>query len=150
VLAFWIWHIPSFYQASLDYEAIHVLEHLSFFGTALLFWWVILHSSNETSEGGNILALFTMVLQGGLLGSLITFAPTPWFQAYETTTQPWGLAPLEDQHLAGATMWLLGGLVYTLIALRLFLKQLTLVERAARKRDSHVFNPMEKEVDIRF
>src|SRR5581483_4946509 len=37
-LALWGWHAPRLYQAALHSEAVHALEHLCFFLTAVLFW----------------------------------------------------------------------------------------------------------------
>ena len=42
-LALWIWHIPALYDDALEHEAVHVVQHLCFFGTAALFWWGIAH-----------------------------------------------------------------------------------------------------------
>lgn len=38
-LALWLWHIPVLFEAALKNEAIHTLQHISFLGTALIFWW---------------------------------------------------------------------------------------------------------------
>ncbi|HEX8926133.1 MAG TPA: cytochrome c oxidase assembly protein, partial [Terriglobales bacterium] len=42
-LALWAWHLPYLYEATLDSEAMHALQHTFFLGTALLFWWTLLH-----------------------------------------------------------------------------------------------------------
>jgi cytochrome c oxidase assembly factor CtaG len=42
-VAIWSWHAPALYQATLDSETVHSLQHGSFLGTALLFWWALLH-----------------------------------------------------------------------------------------------------------
>jgi cytochrome c oxidase assembly factor CtaG len=136
VLALWAWHVPRFYQVALENEALHMLEHFSFVSTSLLFWWAIVHPAARLGRGDpGILALFTMALQGGLLGALITFAPTPWYVVYDSTTQPWGLSPLEDQQLAGAIMWIPVGTIYMLSALILFILRLTHIERMANQRE---------------
>ena len=41
-LALWAWHIPAFFDAALQNEALHILQHVSFLGTALFFWWSVL------------------------------------------------------------------------------------------------------------
>ena len=41
-LTFLVWHIPSAYDAALRNEVWHVVEHLCFLATSLLFWWCIL------------------------------------------------------------------------------------------------------------
>jgi putative membrane protein len=136
VLALWAWHVPRFYQAALENEALHLLEHFSFVGASLLFWWMILRPGMYFSRGDpSILALFTMALQGSLLGALITFAPTPWYTVYNSTTQAWGFSPLEDQQLAGAIMWIPVGTIYTLAALVLFIIHLAWIERKANQRE---------------
>lgn len=136
-LALWAWHVPVFYETALRDEAVHIMEHLGFLGTALLFWWVILRPTGRARNGGGseILALFTMALQSGLLGALLTFASTPWYAAYAATTQAWGLTPLEDQQLAGAIMWIPAGTIYTLAAVVLFFVRLAGIERNARRRE---------------
>jgi putative membrane protein len=139
VFALWAWHAPGLYQAALQSELVHPFQHLSFLGTALLFWWVIMTPPGKTSSeaqglgyGLAVFALFTTTLQSGLLGALITFAPRPWYAAYTTTTALWNLTPLEDQQLAGAVMWILGGVVYGLAALFLFMVWLTAIERESQ------------------
>ena len=134
-LALWAWHAPRFYQAALENEALHMFEHLVFFSTSFFFWWTVTRQSGSSSGDPGILALFTTALQGGLLGALLIFAPTALYEAYASTTQAWGLTPLEDQQLAGAIMWIPMGTVYTLAALILFMVRLRWIERAANQRE---------------
>jgi putative membrane protein len=117
--ALWLWHLPRLYQAALTSELVHLAEHASFLGTALLFWWVLLGGSprERLNPALGVLYLFSFALQGGLLGALMTFAPAPWYPAYTTTVAAWGLTPLEDQQLAGLIMWVPAGLVYLAAAL---------------------------------
>lgn len=119
--ALWLWHSSVMYGAALRNDATHMLEHASFLGTALLFWSVVVQEgpAPRTSHGTRILLVFTMAMQGVLLGVLLTFAGTPWYAGYATTTAAWGLDPLTDQQLAGVLMWIPGGIVYLTAALLL-------------------------------
>lgn len=118
--AIWLWHLPALYQATLASEGVHALQHLSFLGTALLFWWALVHGRRgRTGYGGALLALFTTALHGGGLGALLTFSPRPWYPAYAEAGAPWGLTPLEDQQLAGLIMWIPAGVAYLVAALLL-------------------------------
>jgi cytochrome c oxidase assembly factor CtaG len=37
--AIWLWHLPALYDAAVGNEAIHLLEHMMFVGTAVVFWY---------------------------------------------------------------------------------------------------------------
>jgi putative membrane protein len=116
----WAWHAPGPYQAALQAEWLHSLEHLSLLGTALLFWWVVFHPNRQHAwlrGPGGTLFIFLQALQSGLLGALITLASQPWYGAYQSTTAAWGLSALSDQQLAGAIMWVPAGMVYVVGAL---------------------------------
>ena len=41
----WIWHVPQLFELSLHFEALHVLEHLTFIGGGLIGWWPIVAPS---------------------------------------------------------------------------------------------------------
>ena len=116
--ALWLWHLPSLYDAAIRREGLHVVEHASFFLTALLFWYPIAdpHRSGRLGIGVATLYLFAAGLQCTMLGALMAFARHPWYFAHYGTTAAWGLSPLEDQQLAGLIMWIPAGLVY-LVAL---------------------------------
>ncbi len=130
-LALWLWHAPDLYQAALVDERLHALEHLSFLGASLLFWWVLLHphGEREFGLGGRLLYLFTTALQSGLLGALLTFSPQAWYPRQSAAAGLWGLTPLEDQQIAGALMWVPAGVVYLFGALWLFSSLLISMER---------------------
>jgi putative membrane protein len=133
--ALWVWHIPRLFQATLTGELAHAWQHLSFFGTALCFWWALLFGHQELQGYGvAVLAVFTTALHSSLLGALLTFAPTPWYPAYAHTTATWGLTPLEDQQLGGLVMWIPAGVVYLLAALALGAGWLRAIERQMRRQ----------------
>ena len=126
--ALWLWHLPGPYQATLRSDGIHALQHLSFFSTALLFWWSVIDAA-RLRRGIALVSLFTTMLHTGALGVVLAFAERLWYPAYATTTVAWGLAPLEDQQMGGLIMWIPGGVAYLLGALAVML-------RALRERDA--------------
>ncbi|HXV17683.1 MAG TPA: cytochrome c oxidase assembly protein, partial [Gemmatimonadaceae bacterium] len=121
--AIWVWHAPSLYDASVTNELVHTAQHLSFLGTALLFWWSVFHGrGNRKSDGSAILWLFATAVHTSLLGALMTGSDSPWYAAYhDSTTMQWGLTTLADQQLGGIVMWVPGGVVYMIAALYLVL-----------------------------
>ncbi len=137
VAALWFWHFPRPYQAALENPVIHVLEHASFFGTAVLFWWVTLHPTGRRrlGYGAAILYIGITLGQSGALGALLMFSARPWYPLHAAGDALWSMTPLEDQQLAGLIMWIPAGVVYIAAAAALFLRWMGAVERAARRTD---------------
>ncbi len=139
-IALWVWHLPGPYQSTLNSELMHSLQHLSFLGTALLFWWTVFKvRGSELGYGAAVFYLFATALQTGALGALLTFAPHLWYPAYATTTSAWGLTPLEDQQLGGLIMWIPGSIPYVLGGLFMFARWLRAAETRAIRRESALF-----------
>jgi cytochrome c oxidase assembly factor CtaG len=113
VTALWVWHLPALYERALRNEGTHVLEHASFFLTALLFWWALVRPHGRRLGAGlAVLYLFGAALQSTILGALLTLARRPLYPGHFETTRPFGLTPLEDQQLAGLLMWIPAGAIY--------------------------------------
>lgn len=117
----WIWHAPLPFELALRHEAVHVLEHVSFLGSAILFWTALRQTGRAGGSGYGAAALWTLgtLMHTGLLGALITFAPRLLYAEYATPgmTGLTGLTALEDQQLAGLIMWIPGGVLYLVIGL---------------------------------
>lgn len=116
--ALWGWHLPGPYELALRHRWVHAAEHVSFVGTALVFWWAALRPVRRgEGEGGAIAITFVAIVQCGVLGALITFASHPWYPAHGPGARAWGLTLLEDQQMAGLIMWVPGGVPYLWVAL---------------------------------
>ena len=135
VAALWVWHAEGPYEEALANPYVHGLEHACFLATALLSWAAVLAPPRRRAAvpGMAVLVLFGLAMVSGLLGVLLTFAPTPWYPSYADTTGVWGLTPLEDQQLAGVVMWVPGGGAYLVAALALVGWWLRTPEGSARR-----------------
>jgi putative membrane protein len=133
-VALWGWHLPILFQATLKNEWVHAIQHLSFFASALLFWWSLLYARGRANYA-SVLYIFTTAVHTSVLGALLTFAQTVWYPAYRTTTQVWGLTPIEDQQLGGLIMWIPAGLVYLAVGLWAFALWLRESDLAAKGRE---------------
>jgi len=121
--ALWVWHAPKLFDATLESEWVHVAQHISFLGTALLFWWTLLHKhAGHLGYGGAILYVFTTAVHTSVLGALLTFAPHAWYAPYAQTAPFWGLSSLQDQQIGGLVMWVPAGTLLTIVALILLAK----------------------------
>lgn len=127
VVTIWLWHLPGPYDAAVTDRLVHDLEHVAFFGTAVLFWWPILQPAPRLrarpSDGSRVGYLVLAALQGGLLGLLLTLSPEAWYRSYSDAA---------DQSLGGLVMWGVGGAVDMLAVLILMARYLASQDRAAR------------------
>jgi putative membrane protein len=131
--AIWAWHLPSLFDATLQSEAVHALQHASFLGTALLFWWSVMRGrAARLRWPGALLSLLTTAMHTSLLGALLTFSARAWYAVYGPATAAWGLTPLQDQQLAGLIMWIPGGIAYLVAALTLIASRLAAPGRASQ------------------
>jgi putative membrane protein len=118
-LALWVWHMPRLFEETLFSEVVHAAQHASFLGSALLFWWALMHDRSALGYGAGVLYLFTTSMHSGLLGALLTVASTSWYPAYALTAPAWGLTAIDDQRLGGLVMWVPASVVYLIAALAL-------------------------------
>jgi cytochrome c oxidase assembly factor CtaG len=126
-IVLWDWHAPVMFQATLGSEFVHTLQHLSFLLSSLLFWWAVMHGQERRmGSSGSLVYLFTTAIHTSLLGALLTFSPHLWYPAYATTTQAWGLTPLQDQQLGGLILWVPAGISYIIAGLAVTAKSLRL------------------------
>jgi len=111
--ALWMWHLPALYDAALAHESVHAVQHLSFFATGVLFWWILAHGHyGRAGYGAAVLYVFATGLQSGFLGALITLSPRVWYAPYTAAQRLWNVSPIEDQQLAGLIMWIPASVVF--------------------------------------
>ncbi|HEX5826038.1 MAG TPA: cytochrome c oxidase assembly protein [Candidatus Limnocylindrales bacterium] len=107
----WASHFSPLFDASLENEWLHRLEHALFLGSALLFWWPVVGpdpSPWRMRPAVKVLYVGLQMPQNTFLALAIYMASVPLYSHYVTTVRDWGPTPLEDQQLAGAIMWLGG------------------------------------------
>lgn len=125
-LVLWSWHAPAWFEAGLRNDAIHDVQHVSFLGSALLFWWAL---ARRRPDGIAVIYILTTLLHTGVLGALLTFSPTVWYPTYATSDNPWNLSALADQQLGGLIMWVPAGAVFMFAGLLILAQWLRALER---------------------
>jgi putative membrane protein len=128
----WLWHVPVLFEAAMRDERLHALQHFSFFLSAALFWWALVHGRyGKSGYGLAVLFVFATALHTSILGALLSVAPRLVYAIYQPRTQAVGWQPLEDQQLAGLIMWIPSGILFLLTALALGAAWLGEAERRA-------------------
>ena len=114
-VVFSLWHVPKFYELTLNSEPFHILEHAMFFMAGILAWWPICSPLDElppVKPGVAVVFLFLQSIPATILGAILTFASEPLYRSYTRGPFLWGMTPLTDQQLAGLLMWVPGSLLF--------------------------------------
>jgi len=116
VAALVVWHIPAAFNLGMQSEAWHVVEHVSFFGTGLLFWSPVIQpwpSVSNSASWSMVLYLFLAMLPCDILSGFLVFSERVAYVVYLATPgQQSRLSVLADQECAGALMWTCVTIVY--------------------------------------
>lgn len=112
LLLVWTWHLPVPHHWARYSTTGLVVEQASFLGVGLWLWLSAFGGetprSRQRSAAGTIGLLLTS-MHMTLLGALLALSPRPLFDHHHGTG---GMTPLEDQHLGGAVMLVVGGIAY--------------------------------------
>jgi len=123
ISAQWIWHQPPAYDWALENRWAHYAEHLTFFLTAVLFWWPVVGAPplpSPLSYPARLGYTFMAWLPSSLLGAGISLSRAPLYPFYVNSARVTGVDPTFDQQLAGLIMWVPGDVVFAAILLILF------------------------------
>lgn len=139
VVTLWAWHLPTAYEAALRHEILHDLEHLTFFGAAILFWWPIINPAprlhRQIPYVLRILYILAAAFQNAALGFAIAVPERVLYPSYAAAPRLWGLSPLYDQAFGGGIMSE-GAMMYLIPLLVLVARWLNDEERRTRRRES--------------
>jgi putative membrane protein len=111
----WGWHFSVLYDQALENQLLHYVQHASFLGAALLFWWPVIGADPSPwrlPHPMRLLYLFLAMPQNSFLGVALLSASTVLYPHYVTNVRDWGPTPLEDQQLGGLLMWVGGDLIF--------------------------------------
>ena len=113
-LNLYLWHIPFFYESAVRNDAVHALEHLSFFTAGALMWAAVVEVIPGPAWFGTAAKLGYVVavrLLETVLGNIFIWAGDPIYGVYDDGSELYGVSALRDQGLAGTIMMIEGSLV---------------------------------------
>lgn len=114
LIAVWSWHAPGPHTWARSTTTGLVIEQATFLLSGLLLWLAafggdVTRRVDRSAQGGVALLLTSMHMT--LLGALLALPPRALYTHHGHHAQT-DLTPLEDQHLGGAIMLVVGGVVY--------------------------------------
>jgi putative membrane protein len=113
-LNLYVWHLPAFYEGALENDAVHALQHVSFFAAGALMWAPVvevLPGPMWFGTGAKLGYIVVVRLLETVLGNVFIWSGTAFYDVYADGSVPWDVSPLEDQGWAGTVMMLEGSLV---------------------------------------
>jgi putative membrane protein len=148
-LNLYLWHLPAFYEAALENPALHTFEHACFFTAGLLMWGALLEPLPGPSWFGSAqkagYVLVVRALGCAILGNIFIWTGTPLYPYYALGEREWGIAPLTDQQVGGAIMFIWGALITVSLFSWMFLRWI----REAELRQSLLEGGAEERVATR-
>ena len=144
---FWLWHAPPLYNATLENQNIHILEHITFIVFGILNWWPVFSQSKDLprlSIGGQVLYLFLSGMPSVLLGAGLTFSP-PLYAPYIAAPRVWGISAATDQQLGGLIMWVPVSISYIVIMSVLFIRWMQQQEAKQLAQERETYEKQEAE-----
>lgn len=107
-------HVPAWYEATLVFEPLHVLEHVLYLVTAMVNWLPVLSPAPERrlSDPMQMLYLFLETLPMFLVGALLSLSESAIYAFYLRAPRLGGISAIEDQSAAGLLMWIGGSFFY--------------------------------------
>jgi len=122
------WHLPAMFELTFKSERIHDFEHLCFFATSLLFWWVVVEpwpAREQWPRWTVILYLLSADVVNTALSATLAFAGKVLYSSYAEAPRVCFLSPLKDQIAAGSEMWVLNSVVMLAPAVVIALRELS-------------------------
>lgn len=127
-VAYVAWHVPAMFELTFRSEQVHDFEHLCFFATSLLFWWVVVEpwpAKAKWPRWAVIPYLLSADIVNTLLSATLAFAGKVLYSSYAAAPRVCFLTPLKDQIAAGSEMWVLNSTVMLLPAVVIAMKELS-------------------------
>jgi putative membrane protein len=109
LIVVWAWHTPALHALARQQMWALGLEQASFLTAGLYLWISVLGGAADQRRGVGIVALLLTAIHMTLLGALLALAPRPLFESVHAVP---GLSAVDDQHLGGAVMLILGAAAY--------------------------------------
>lgn len=134
----WFSHFSPLYNAALENIWLHRLEHGWYIVAALLFWWPVAGPDPSPWRMGHpirMLYVFLQMPQNSFLALAVYNAKNVLYPHYEGIVRDWGPSALEDQQLAGISMWVAGDLLFLIALVFVAYGWVQHEEREAKRQD---------------
>lgn len=106
-LGFSLWHLPYIYEAALQNDFVHHLQHVIYLVLSLIVWWPLMSPLREfprLEPGAQIVYLVALPVGQFFAAALLTFASVAVYPTYVDAPRILGISAQADQQLGGIIM----------------------------------------------
>lgn len=121
----YLWHLPFAYEAAIRHDAVHALEHVSFFTAGALMWAPVLETLPAPAwfgSGAKLGYIVAVRVASTILANVFFWSETVFYE-------PYAGVGLSDQATAGGVMMIEGSVVTICAFAWLFLRMFAEGER---------------------
>ena len=114
-LVLYVSHFSALFEAALEDQFVHDLEHVLYLVAALLFWWPVVRLDPAPHRLGHAARVGYLLLQmplSSFLAMVVLFDDGPLYRHYAALGSIYGTTALADQALAAGIMWFLSDAVF--------------------------------------
>ncbi len=132
-------HVPSVFDFALRHPRVHQLEHAAYLFAGLTLLAPLIGADPLPHRPGAIArfaALMAAMTAMTVPSAALTFETHVAYRFYLAPARALGRSALQDQHVAGAIMWVAGGVPLAALALALALAAMLAEERRQRRREA--------------
>jgi putative membrane protein len=141
--AMFVWHVPGPYELAVRSSSWHQVEHACFFFASVIFWWPVVQpwpSRAQWPRWAMVPYLVIADLQNTVLSAVLVFSDKILYPSYAAGPSLFGFTPKEDQAAAGATMWVVGSLVFIVPAVLIAIQCLSRARPTLQSVEGHGFS----------
>lgn len=143
-LTLYLWHLPAAYQGALTSNALHAIQHMTFFAAGALMWAALLEPlPGPAWFGAGPKAVYVAVVRfaEAILANVFLWSSRPFYPYYAEQERIWGISAIRDQNIGGGIMMVYGTVLTLSLFAWLFLRWMSEGERAQTLIDEGV-NPI--------
>ena len=134
-------HLTGLFELALEDPWLHALEHGAYFWSGVLLLAPLI-AADPIPHPPAPLARFAWIMGAmtamAVPGALLTFGPSVRYGFYLAPARALGRSALEDQHIAGAIMWVGSGVAMFALALAVAMSAMLAEERRQRRRELYL------------